>query len=43
MNIKGAIITCVIVVLYLSLCSWRFARLDEAEGVNADTLVINVK
>lgn len=43
MNIKGAIITCVIVVLYLSLCSWRFERLDEAEKINNNTLVINVK
>ena len=42
MNIKSAIITCVVVVLYLSLCSWRFQRLDEAEAKINDTLVINV-
>lgn len=43
MNIKGAIITCLVVVLYLSLCSWRFERLDEAEGVNQNNFVLNVK
>ena len=43
MNIKGAIITCVVVVLYLSLCSWRFERLDEVEGDHGNNLVINVK
>ncbi len=43
MNIKGAIITCVVVVLYLSLCSWRFERLDEVEITKPNVLVINVK
>ena len=43
MNMKGAIITCVVVVLYLSICSWRFQKLDEIEGENSQTLVINVK
>lgn len=43
MNIKGIIITCVVVVLYLSLCTWRFERLDEAEAEKTDVLVINVK
>lgn len=43
MNLKGAIITCVVVVLYLSLCSWRFEKLEETEGESNQTLVINVK
>lgn len=43
MTIKGAAITCIIVVMYLLLCSWRFERLDEAEESTNETLVINVK
>lgn len=43
MKIKSVIITCIVVVLYLSICSWRFEKLDEAENENSDTLVINVK
>jgi hypothetical protein len=43
MKLKGVVITCIVVVLYLSLCSWRFERLDEVEGVNDKTLVVNVK
>ncbi|MDD2469547.1 MAG: hypothetical protein PHI22_01265 [Bacilli bacterium] len=42
MNIKNVIITCVVVVLYLSLCSWRFARLEEADTGYNQSLVINV-
>jgi hypothetical protein len=43
MKLKGAIITCVVVVLYLSLCSWRFEELDKMEGKDNDVLVINAK
>jgi hypothetical protein len=43
MKLKGVIITCIVVVLYLSLCSWRFERLDEVEGADDKTLVVNVK
>ncbi|MFA5409109.1 MAG: hypothetical protein WC343_10115 [Bacilli bacterium] len=43
MNIKGVIITCVAVVLYLSLCTWRFERLANNQGETTDDLVINVK
>lgn len=43
MNIKGAVITCVIVVLYLSLCSWRFEELEKIENGNDGKLVLNVK
>jgi len=40
---KGAVITCMVVVLYLSFCSWRFQQLEKSEGENSQTLVINVK
>jgi hypothetical protein len=43
MNIKGVIITCLVVVLYLSLCSWRVERLDDAGKEHYDTLIVNVK
>lgn len=42
MNIKRAVITCIVVVLYLSFCSWRFQKLDEDQAKINDTLVINV-
>lgn len=43
MNFKRAIITCLVVVLYLSLCNLRFERLNEVENASNDTLVVNVK
>jgi hypothetical protein len=43
MKLKGVIITSIVVVLYLSLCSWRFESLDKVEGVNDKMLVVNVK
>lgn len=42
MNFKGVLVTCTVVILYLSLCSWRFQRLDESQAVSDKTLVINV-
>lgn len=43
MNIKSAIITCLVVVLYLSICSWRVERLDEEQGEHQNNFVLNVK
>lgn len=43
MNIKGAIVTCIVVILYLALCSWRFEILNKGEVENDNTLVINAK
>lgn len=43
MNIKGALVTCIVVILYLALCSWRFEILNKSETESDNTLVINVK
>lgn len=43
MNLKGAILTCVIVVVYLTVCSWRFEVLNERDEVADNQLAINVK
>lgn len=43
MNIKGVLITCVVVIAYLFLCSWRFERLNEVEEIVDRQLVANVK
>lgn len=43
MNLKGAIITCLVVVLYLSFCSWRFESLDDKDTKNDYQLIINEK
>jgi|BioPla2DNA2_1021312.scaffolds.fasta_scaffold07868_7 hypothetical protein len=43
MKVKGVFVTCLVVVMYLFLCSWRFERLDEVEEINDNQLVVNVK